>query len=111
MFKTCDQAFYFFFHGRVYGESDFSLNEESPLNPINPYGASKMMSEMILLDTSKITDFKCVILRYFNVAGACMHNDYTTPYTLGQRTLNATHLIKIACECAVGKRKKWGFWH
>ncbi len=94
----------------VYGESDFSLNEESPLNPINPYGASKMMSERILLDTSKIADFKCVILRYFNVAGACMHNDYTTPYTLGQRTLNATHLIKIACECAVGKRKKMGIF-
>ncbi|WP_104712785.1 UDP-glucose 4-epimerase GalE [Helicobacter cetorum] len=94
----------------VYGETNSSVNEESPLNPINPYGASKMMSERILLDTSKIADFKCVILRYFNVAGACLKNDYSTPYTLGQRSLNATHLIKIACECAVGKRKKMGIF-
>ncbi|WP_104748443.1 UDP-glucose 4-epimerase GalE [Helicobacter cetorum] len=94
----------------VYGETNSSVNEESPLNPINPYGASKMMSERILLDTSKIADFKCVILRYFNVAGACLKNDYSTSYTLGQRSLNATHLIKIACECAVGKRKKMGIF-
>ncbi|AFI05524.1 UDP-glucose 4-epimerase GalE [Helicobacter cetorum] len=94
----------------VYGETNSSVNEENPLNPINPYGASKMMSERILLDTSKIEDFKCVILRYFNVVGACLKNDYSTPYTLGQRSLNATHLIKIACECAVGKRKKMGIF-
>ena len=45
--------------------------------------------------------FKSVILRYFNVAGALMDDN-----ALGQRTKNATHLIKVACECACGKRKK-----
>ena len=89
----------------VYGEPKIiPVSEDSPLAPINPYGASKMMSEMILRDTAAASDFKFVALRYFNVAGACLENDYANKLGLGQRSANATHLIKVACECAVGKR-------
>lgn len=101
----------------VYGEPDMSLipiSEDSPLLPINPYGASKMMSERVLIDTAKITEsFNYAILRYFNVAGASMYN---TPELLkaqkglGQRSKNATHLIKVACECACGKRGGMGIF-
>lgn len=96
----------------VYGEPDTSLipiNENAPLLPINPYGASKMMSERVLADTAKVVkDFHYVILRYFNVAGANMDNTkelLQQQKGLGQRSKNATHLIKVACECACGKRE------
>jgi UDP-glucose 4-epimerase len=59
------------------------------------------MSERVLLDTSAANpDFKVVILRYFNVAGAALNGK------IGQRFPNATHLIKVACEVATGKRDK-----
>lgn len=88
----------------VYGEptSKENIKESAPKIPINPYGESKLMIEKILqaLEVAN-PQFKSVILRYFNVAGALMDDT-----TLGQRTKNATHLIKVACECACGKRKK-----
>ncbi|PAF44773.1 UDP-glucose 4-epimerase GalE [Helicobacter sp. 11S02596-1] len=97
----------------VYGEPDsryIPVQENTPLAPINPYGASKMMSEQILKDSSLAYDFNFIALRYFNVAGANIHNAYDdnngTKDGLGQRSKNATHLIKVACECAVGKREK-----
>lgn len=91
----------------VYGEPKVvPVSENSPLAPINPYGSSKMMSEMILRDTALANDnFRFVALRYFNVAGAYGKNDYVKKQGIGQRSANATHLIKVACECAVGKRK------
>ncbi len=88
----------------IYKASVEPVQESAPLDPLNPYGASKMMSERMLLDISLTSTLKCIILRYFNVAGALHFNDYTNSLALGQRTQNATHLIKIACECAVGKR-------
>ena len=88
----------------VYGEpkNKEKIKENTPKIPINPYGESKLMIEKILqaLEVAN-TKFKSVILRYFNVAGALMDDN-----ALGQRTKNATHLIKVACECACGKRKK-----
>lgn len=95
----------------VYGEPEPNLvpiSECAPLAPINPYGASKMMSERVLEDTSKIGSINYVALRYFNVAGACSANtdeNLAQGLGLGQRSKNATHLIKVAVECAVGKRK------
>ena len=89
----------------VYGEPDIKrikngIDENFPTNPINPYGQSKLFSEKIIIDTAKANkNFKYVILRYFNVAGA------SPDLTIGQKTKNATHLIKVASECAVGKRK------
>ncbi len=88
----------------TYGEPDAAfipVNEECPTKPINPYGSSKLMSETVLKDTAfAFPDFKYVVFRYFNVAGAS--NDGK----IGQSTEGATHLIKIAAETACGKREK-----
>ncbi len=73
-------------------------DETSPLLPINPYGSSKMMSERMLIDVAAASSLSYVILRYFNVAGADLEG------RIGQATPEATHLIKVACEAALGKR-------
>jgi UDP-glucose 4-epimerase len=72
--------------------------EDAELTPISPYGRSKLMTEMMLADTAVAHDFKYVALRYFNVAGA------DPAGRTGQSTRGATHLIKVACETALGKR-------
>ncbi|HFD79864.1 MAG TPA: UDP-glucose 4-epimerase GalE [Gammaproteobacteria bacterium] len=77
-----------------------SCTEDSPLAPINPYGTSKLMSEMMLRDLGKATDMRHVILRYFNVAGSDPEG------RIGQSTEKATLLIKVAAEVAVGKREQ-----
>lgn len=83
----------------VYGIPETEIvSESSPLLPINPYGASKMMAERILQDMAASHGFDYTILRYFNVAGA------DSKLRSGQISNNATHLIKVACELAVGKR-------
>lgn len=85
----------------VYGipEEDMA-SETTPTNPINPYGGSKLMTEQMLKDLSFATDLRHVALRYFNVAGSDPQS------RIGQSTKNATLLIKVACEAAVGKRDK-----
>lgn len=83
----------------VYGEPKVvPVDEESPTEPINPYGRSKLAAERILLDGAAAYGLRPVILRYFNVAGADPQG------RTGQRTPYATHLIKVACETAVGLR-------
>jgi len=86
----------------VYGTPDVAgpVLETAPLRPENPYGQSKVMSEIMLRDTAKAHDFRYVALRYFNVAGA------DPAGRSGQSTRNATHLIKVACEAALGERAK-----
>ncbi len=87
----------------VYGEpAEGVVSESSPLAPINPYGWSKLMSERVLLDTAHAAPerFRAVILRYFNVAGADPDG------RIGQSFPDATHLIKVAAEAALGKREK-----
>jgi len=84
----------------VYGMPETALiDEAAPLAPINPYGASKMMSERILMDLAASSPVRYGILRYFNVAGADPEG------RIGQATPEATHLIKVACETALGKRE------
>lgn len=74
--------------------------ESTPVTPINPYGKSKLMTEWMLEDTASAHDhFNYVALRYFNVAGANVEGK------VGQCSPFSTHLIKIACETALGKRK------
>lgn len=84
----------------VYGMPPGGVAEEStPTVPINPYGWSKLMSERMLADVAAVTPLRYVALRYFNVAGADPGG------RIGQSTPEATHLIKVACEHVVGKRK------
>ncbi len=83
----------------VYGEVGTEpVLEEDTQNPVSPYGRSKLMSEWMLQDTAKAHDLNYVILRYFNVAGADPKG------RVGQSTPNATHLIKVACQVALGDR-------
>jgi UDP-glucose 4-epimerase len=72
--------------------------EDSPTQPINPYGTSKLMSEWMLRDLAFATGLRYVVLRYFNVAGSDPGG------RIGQSTINGTLLTKVACETAVGKR-------
>ncbi|MGB1836540.1 MAG: UDP-glucose 4-epimerase GalE [Marinobacter adhaerens] len=84
----------------VYGMPEQTvLTEDLPLAPINPYGASKMMSERMIMDLAAASSLNYVILRYFNVAGANPEG------LLGQATPEATHLIKVACECVTEQRE------
>ena len=85
----------------VYGIPDGGVAEENtPTVPINPYGWSKLMSEQMLRDVAAVTPLRYVALRYFNVAGADPGG------RIGQSTPEATHLIKVACEHVVGRRKQ-----
>ncbi|HXT06721.1 MAG TPA: UDP-glucose 4-epimerase GalE [Roseiarcus sp.] len=83
----------------VYGEtSSAPVTEETPLHPISPYGRSKLMVEWMLEDAARAHDLHYVALRYFNVAGADPQG------RLGQTSQQATHLIKIAAQTALGRR-------
>jgi UDP-glucose 4-epimerase len=84
----------------VYGipESGDLINEELPTNPINPYGMTKLMSEIMLRDLCSISDMRYVALRYFNVAGC------DPDKKIGHSTPASTLLVKVACEVAIGKR-------
>lgn len=86
----------------VYGSNETPLiNEEVETIPINPYGQSKLMTEKMLADVSNANkDFNYVALRYFNVSGADPEGK------IGQAFAGATHLIKVNCEAASGKRAK-----
>ena len=84
----------------VYGDPEQNpVMEEERLKPISPYGRSKLMVEWMLEDTAKATPLSYVALRYFNVAGADPKG------RSGQSTPNATHLIKVAVQAALGQRK------
>ena len=85
----------------VYGNAErVPVREDDPTVPISPYGSSKLMSETMLRDAGFAHGLRYVVLRYFNVAGADPQG------RTGQATPQATHLIKVACEAATGKRAK-----
>jgi UDP-glucose 4-epimerase len=85
----------------VYGMTgDAPIDENTPLKPMSPYGSSKLMTEIMLADAARAHDFNYVALRYFNVAGADPEG------RTGQSTPRATHLIKVACETALGQRTR-----
>ncbi len=84
----------------VYGEPKSTpVKEDDPKDPINPYGRSKLMVEWMLADTAKAHPLRYTALRYFNVAGADPKG------RSGQSTDNATHLIKVAVQAALGMRE------
>jgi len=72
--------------------------EDTPTAPINPYGTSKLMSEWMLAGVAQAAPLTYAALRYFNVAGS------DSAGRIGQATPNATLLVKVACEVAVGRR-------
>jgi UDP-glucose 4-epimerase len=83
----------------VYGEPvQVPVSESETLKPMSPYGRSKLMVEWMLEDTAKAHNLSYVVLRYFNVAGADPQG------RIGQSTRNATHLIKVAVQTALGRR-------
>ena len=85
----------------VYGIPERSpADEETPTDPINPYGRSKLMTEWMLQDVAAAHPLTYVALRYFNVAGADPKG------RTGQSTPQATHLIKVACQTVLGQREK-----
>lgn len=112
--KNKIKKFIFSSTAAVYGEPEINpIRESTPLSPINPYGSSKLMSEWVLRDTSLAHDFNYIALRYFNVAGANVDNtleEMSKAEGLGQRSLEATHLIKVASECAIGHRASMGIY-
>jgi UDP-glucose 4-epimerase len=88
----------------VYGSplTNGPIREDAMLSPMSPYGSSKLMTEIMVRDAALASNLRYVMLRYFNVAG-CDAMKRT-----GQSTKGATHLIKIACEAALGKRPFMG---
>lgn len=95
------ESFIFSSTAAVYGNPlKVPVTESSLLAPINPYGHSKAMIEQALKDVSHCTSLHYIALRYFNVSGA------DPAGRSGQVIQKATHLIKVACELAVGKRKE-----
>ena len=99
--KSGIQHFIFSSTAAVYGNAgNAPVREDAPTAPVSPYGNSKLMSEIMLHEAGKAHGLRFVVLRYFNVAGA------DPKLRTGQATPAATHLIKVACETAVGKRPK-----
>ena len=85
----------------VYGMTGLApVVEDTPLNPMSPYGRSKLMTERMLADVAAAHPMTYGVLRYFNVAGA------DPGKRSGQSTPEATHLIKVACQTALGQREK-----
>ncbi|HUZ34490.1 MAG TPA: UDP-glucose 4-epimerase GalE [Xanthobacteraceae bacterium] len=83
----------------VYGDpAQIPVPETAPPQPVSPYGWSKLMSEVMLRDAGHAHGLRHTILRYFNVAGADPRG------RAGQSSKDATHLIKVAIETAVGAR-------
>jgi UDP-glucose 4-epimerase len=103
LLQCCSEAgvrhFVFSSTAAVYGIPDGGYaSEESPTNPINPYGSSKLMSEWMLRDLAAATGLRHVTLRYFNVAGS------DPAGSMGHSHPAATLLVKVACQAAVGAR-------
>lgn len=96
---TCVKHFIFSSTAAVYGNPAVNpVGEDAAPAPMSPYGSSKLMTEIMLADTSRAHGLHYVALRYFNVAGADPDG------RSGQSTPRATHLIKVACETALGQR-------
>jgi UDP-glucose 4-epimerase len=89
----------------VYGQPTVNpITEDTMTVPLNPYGSSKLMSERLIRDYAAASDLKYVILRYFNVAGAQVGGK------LGQTGKKASHLLKVACDAALGQRPQVGIF-
>lgn len=81
-------------------EDSAPLKEDDAKEPLSPYGQSKLMSEAMIRDIGIAHGLSAAVLRYFNVAGADPKG------RTGQSTPDATHLIKVASQTALGQREK-----
>lgn len=99
-------SFIFSSTAAVYGNplTEGPIREDAVLNPMSPYGSSKLMTEIMVRDLALASNLRYVMLRYFNVAGS------DPKQRTGQSTKGATHLIKVACEAALGKRSHLGIF-
>jgi UDP-glucose 4-epimerase len=85
----------------VYGNPAINpVPEDAAPDPVSPYGRSKLMSEWMLRDAAEAHGLRYAVLRYFNVAGADPNG------RAGQSSPQATHLIKVACQAALGRRPR-----
>ncbi len=105
LLRSCVEAgvenFVFSSTAAVYGlPPDGVADEDAPIRPINPYGASKAMIEQMIRDVAQAHGLRYGILRYFNVAGADALG------RTGQGSKNVSHLIKVACQVATGRRAR-----
>ncbi len=83
----------------TYGEPEMvPITEDMPQNPINPYGATKLMVERIFRDYNKAYGLQFVVLRYFNAAGADPDGE------IGESHDPETHIIPLVLDAASGKR-------
>ncbi|MHA6690657.1 UDP-glucose 4-epimerase GalE [Devosia sp. A449] len=99
--KSGVKHFIFSSTAAVYGMTGLApVVETTPLNPMSPYGRSKLMTEWMLADVAAAHPMTFGVLRYFNVAGA------DPAKRSGQSSPLATHLIKVACQTALGQRDK-----
>lgn len=104
MQKNGIKNFIFSSTASVYGIPEkIPVDEDTPINPINPYGSSKAAVEWILNDLSQASDFNYISLRYFNVAGADPEG------RIGQAYKEATHLITRALKTAKGDLRSYKF--
>ena len=93
------RTFVFSSTAAVYGNaSEEPIGEDAALSPLSPYGSSKQLTEVMLRDVATAHPMRYAVLRYFNVAGA------DPAMRHGQSTANATHLIKVAVQTALGMR-------
>jgi UDP-glucose 4-epimerase len=102
LIETCARVglkhFIFSSTAAVYGVTDIAaIGEDAVKDPASPYGRSKLMTEWMLQDTAAVGEMRYATLRYFNVAGADPKG------RSGQSTPRATHLIKRACQAALGQ--------
>ena len=99
--KAQVEHFIFSSSAAVYGDARVvPITEDSPTEPMSPYGSSKLMTEIMLRDVGNAHRLRYVILRYFNVAGADPLG------RIGQSSKRATHLVKVSVETALGLRPK-----
>ena len=84
----------------IYGNSNDKASEKHKKNPLNPYAISKLKTENFIIQQSKKKSISYIILRYFNVAGA------DKKLRTGLISKHSTHLLKVACEVALGTRAK-----
>jgi len=99
------RRFVFSSSAAIYGQpSIVPVPEDAPAAPVNPYGTTKLMIEWVLRDTAAACSLRYAALRYFNVAGADASGQ------AGQVSRESTHLIKAACEAALGQRSEFAIF-